>query len=76
MIQAVTNATVPQLTISFGAGAYRICGWGLHPRFCYFWPNEETAVMRPNRRPARCASCASRASHAAVKSSTQPRLTE
>jgi geranyl-CoA carboxylase beta subunit len=49
MIQAVTNASVPQITIycgaSFGAGNYGMCGRGFHPRFCYSWPNAKTAVM-------------------------------
>lgn len=49
MIQAVTNATVPQFTVycgaSFGAGNYGMCGWGFKPRFCFSWPNAKTAVM-------------------------------
>jgi geranyl-CoA carboxylase beta subunit len=49
MIQAVTNATVPQFTIycgaSFGAGNYGMCGRGFSPRFCLSWPNAKTAVM-------------------------------
>ena len=49
MIQAVTNATVPQITIycgaSFGAGNYGMCGRGFQPRFCFSWPNAKTAVM-------------------------------
>ena len=49
MIQAVTNATVPQITIycgaSFGAGNYGMCGRGFAPRFCFSWPNAKTAVM-------------------------------
>jgi geranyl-CoA carboxylase beta subunit len=49
MIQAVTNASVPQITIfcgaSFGAGNYGMCGRGFHPRFCFSWPNAKTAVM-------------------------------
>jgi geranyl-CoA carboxylase beta subunit len=49
MIQAVTNATVPQVTIycgaSFGAGNYGMCGRGFHPCFCFSWPNAKTAVM-------------------------------
>jgi geranyl-CoA carboxylase beta subunit len=49
MIQAVTNATVPQLTImcgaSFGAGNYGMCGRGYEPRFLFSWPNARTAVM-------------------------------
>ena len=49
MIQAVTNATVPQLTIqcgaSFGAGNYGMCGRGFAPRFLFSWPGAATAVM-------------------------------
>jgi geranyl-CoA carboxylase beta subunit len=49
MIQAVSNATVPQLTVmcgaSFGAGNYGMCGRGYDPRFLFSWPNARTAVM-------------------------------
>jgi geranyl-CoA carboxylase beta subunit len=49
MIQAVTCATVPQITIqcgaSFGAGNYGMCGRGYQPRFLFSWPNAKTAVM-------------------------------
>jgi geranyl-CoA carboxylase beta subunit len=49
MIQAVANATVPQVTIhcgaSFGAGNYGMCGRGFSPRFLFAWPNSRTAVM-------------------------------
>ena len=49
MIQAVTNATVPQITIqcgaSFGAGNYGMCGRGFAPRFLFSWPGAKTAVM-------------------------------
>jgi geranyl-CoA carboxylase beta subunit len=49
MIQAVTNATVPQLTIqcgaSFGAGNYGMCGRAYAPRFLFSWPSAKTAVM-------------------------------
>jgi geranyl-CoA carboxylase beta subunit len=49
MIQAVTSATVPQITIqcgaSFGAGNYGMCGRGYAPRFLFSWPNAKTAVM-------------------------------
>ena len=49
MIQAVTCATVPQITIqcgaSFGAGNYGMCGRGYLPRFLFSWPNAKTAVM-------------------------------
>jgi geranyl-CoA carboxylase beta subunit len=49
MIQAVSNATVPQITImcgaSFGAGNYGMCGRSFGPRFVFSWPNARTAVM-------------------------------
>ena len=49
MIQALSNATVPQITLycgaSYGAGNYGMCGRGFHPRFCFSWPNARTSVM-------------------------------
>ena len=49
MLQAVANATVPQMTIllggAFGAGNYGMCGRAFHPRFIFAWPNARTAVM-------------------------------
>jgi geranyl-CoA carboxylase beta subunit len=49
MIQAVANATVPQITLmcgaSFGAGNYGMCGYSYRPRFLFAWPNAVTAVM-------------------------------
>ena len=49
MIQAVTTATVPQLTIqcgaSYGAGNYGMCGRAYAPRFLFSWPSAKTAVM-------------------------------
>jgi geranyl-CoA carboxylase beta subunit len=49
MIQAVTNATVPKVTIqigaSFGAGHYAMCGRAFGPRFLFSWPNNRIAMM-------------------------------
>ena len=49
MIQAVANATVPQVTLhigaSFGAGNYGMCGRAYDPRFIFAWPNNRIAVM-------------------------------
>ena len=49
MIQAVANATVPQVTLmigaSFGAGNYGMCGRAYDPRFVFAWPNARVAVM-------------------------------
>ncbi|MDN2568244.1 acyl-CoA carboxylase subunit beta [Aquibium sp. A9E412] len=53
MIQAVTSATVPQITLfcgaSFGAGNYGMCGRGFAPRFAFSWPTAQTAVMGPDQ---------------------------
>jgi geranyl-CoA carboxylase beta subunit len=49
MIQAITSASVPQITIqcgaSYGAGNYGMCGRGFAPRFLFTWPLARTAVM-------------------------------
>ena len=49
LIQALSNSSVPQITIycgaSFGAGNYGMCGRAFKPRFCFSWPNARTAVM-------------------------------
>jgi len=49
MIQAVTNARVPRITLmigaSFGAGNYGMCGQGYDPDFVLSWPNTRIGVM-------------------------------
>ena len=49
MIQAVSNASVPQISIiiggSFGAGNYGMCGRAFDPRFIFSWPNAKISVM-------------------------------
>ena len=49
MIQAVSNATVPKITLmigaSFGAGNYGMCGRAYEPDFLLSWPNAQTGVM-------------------------------
>jgi acetyl-CoA carboxylase carboxyltransferase component len=53
MINAVTNSTVPHITIhmaaSYGAGNYGMCGRAYGPRFLFAWPNAKTAVMGPQQ---------------------------
>ncbi|MFT7598305.1 MAG: acetyl-CoA carboxylase carboxyltransferase component [Acidimicrobiales bacterium] len=48
-INAVTNSTVPHLTVqmggSYGAGNYGMCGRPYNPRFLFVWPGSKTAVM-------------------------------
>jgi acyl-CoA carboxylase subunit beta len=49
MINAVTNSTVPHLTInlaaSFGAGNYGMSGRAYDPRLIFAWPGSRLAVM-------------------------------
>lgn len=53
MIQAVTNISVPRITMmigaSFGAGNYGMCGRGYDPDFLFTWPNARTGVMGGNQ---------------------------
>jgi acetyl-CoA carboxylase carboxyltransferase component len=53
MINAVSNSTVPHLTLqiggSYGAGNYGMCGYAYQPRFVFIWPNSKTAVMGPQQ---------------------------
>ncbi len=49
LVNAVSNATVPKITViighSFGAGHYALCGRAFDPRFVFAWPNARYAVM-------------------------------
>ncbi|HEY7516610.1 MAG TPA: carboxyl transferase domain-containing protein, partial [Vicinamibacteria bacterium] len=49
MINAVSNSTVPHITLmaggSYGAGNYGMCGRAYDPRFLWAWPNSRIAVM-------------------------------
>ncbi len=49
LINAVSNSTVPAITVmigaSFGAGNYAMMGRSYEPRFLYAWPNHRIAVM-------------------------------
>ena len=49
LINAVSNSTVPAITImtgsSFGAGNYAMVGRAYEPRFLFTWPNHKIAVM-------------------------------
>ncbi|WP_419909488.1 acyl-CoA carboxylase subunit beta [Hoeflea sp.] len=49
MIQAVSNARVPRITLyigaSFGAGNYGMSGIAFEPDFLFAWPNATTGVM-------------------------------
>ncbi|GAC1479397.1 MAG: carboxyl transferase domain-containing protein [Acidimicrobiales bacterium] len=49
LINAVSNSTVPHLTlmvgVSYGAGNYGMSGRAYNPRFVFTWPNHRIAVM-------------------------------
>jgi acetyl-CoA carboxylase carboxyltransferase component len=49
MINAVTNSTVPHLTVifgnSYGAGTYAMSGRAFENRFTFIWPSAKIAVM-------------------------------
>ena len=49
MINAVSNSTVPSITImmgaSYGAGNYAMAGRAYRPNFLFTWPNHRIAVM-------------------------------
>jgi acyl-CoA carboxylase subunit beta len=53
LINAVTNSTVPHLTVmtgaSYGAGNYGMSGRAMDPRFLFTWPNHRIAVMGPEQ---------------------------
>jgi acetyl-CoA carboxylase carboxyltransferase component len=49
LINAVSNSTVPSITVmigaSYGAGNYAMAGRAYAPRFLFTWPNHRIAVM-------------------------------
>jgi len=53
MINAVTNSTVPHLTVifgaSYGAGTYAMSGRAFDNRFTFIWPTAKIAVMGPKQ---------------------------
>jgi acetyl-CoA carboxylase carboxyltransferase component len=53
LINAVTNSTVPHLTVilgsSYGAGTYGMSGRAFGNRFTFLWPTAKIAVMGPKQ---------------------------
>src|SRR5690606_16268779 len=51
MINAVSNSTVPHLSVimgaSYGAGNYGMNGRAYDPRFLFTWPSAKSSVMGP-----------------------------
>ena len=72
MINAVSNSTVPHITIllgaSYGAGHYGMCGRAYNPRFLFSWPGAKSAVMGP----AQLAGVLSLVGRAAAEAKGQP----
>jgi acetyl-CoA carboxylase carboxyltransferase component len=72
MINAVSNSTVPHLSIvmgaSYGAGNYGMNGRAFDPRFLFTWPSAKSAVMGP----AQLAGVLSIVARAAAESKGKP----
>jgi acyl-CoA carboxylase subunit beta len=53
MLNAVTNSTVPHLTVilgsSYGAGTYGMSGRAFDNKFTFIWPTAKIAVMGPKQ---------------------------
>lgn len=53
MINAVSNSTVPHITVilgaSYGAGNYGMSGRAFNTRFTYLWPTAKIAIMGPRQ---------------------------
>lgn len=53
MINAISNSTVPHLSVimgaSYGAGNYGMNGRAYDPRFLFTWPSAKSAVMGPQQ---------------------------
>ncbi|MEM9517124.1 MAG: carboxyl transferase domain-containing protein [Actinomycetota bacterium] len=53
MLNAVTNSTVPHITLivgsSYGAGTYGMSGRAFGNRFTFLWPTAKVAVMGPKQ---------------------------
>jgi acetyl-CoA carboxylase carboxyltransferase component len=53
MLNAVTNSTVPHVTViigsSYGAGTYGMSGRAFNNRFTFLWPTAKIAVMGPKQ---------------------------
>jgi acetyl-CoA carboxylase carboxyltransferase component len=69
LINAVTNSTVPHITVnvgaSYGAGNYGMSGRSYSPRFLFTWPNAKTAIMGPEQLAGVMSIVARRAAEAA-----------
>jgi len=53
MINAISNSTVPHITVilgsSYGAGNYGMSGRAFNTRFTYLWPTAKIAIMGPKQ---------------------------
>jgi 3-methylcrotonyl-CoA carboxylase beta subunit len=80
LVNAVSNSTVPKITIvvggSFGAGNYALCGKAYDPRFILAWPTARYAVMGAAQASDTIFSVLARASERGDKKSSPEELEE
>jgi len=80
LVNAVSNSTVPKITIiiggSFGAGNYALCGKAFDPAFIFAWPNAKYAVMGADQAAGTLLQLAQRQAERAGKKLTQEELDE
>lgn len=78
LINAISNSTVPALTVivgaSYGAGNYGMCGRAYQPRFLFSWPNSRIAVMGPDQLAGVLEMVQREAAHKAGKTVDEERL--
>ncbi|MBA3882299.1 MAG: acyl-CoA carboxylase subunit beta [Chthoniobacterales bacterium] len=80
LVNAVSNSTVPKITIvvggSFGAGNYALCGKAYDPNFILAWPHSRYAVMGAAQASDTVFSVLARARERGDKKSTPEELEE
>jgi acetyl-CoA carboxylase carboxyltransferase component len=80
LVNAVSNSTVPKITVivggSFGAGNYALCGKAFDPTFIFAWPSAKYAVMGADQAAGTLLQLAQRQAERAGKKLTQQELDE
>jgi acetyl-CoA carboxylase carboxyltransferase component len=80
LVNAVSNSTVPKLTVivggSFGAGNYALCGKAFDPTFIFAWPSAKYAVMGADQAAGTLLQLAQRQAERAGKKLSDEELAE
>lgn len=80
LVNAVSNATVPKITVivggSFGAGNYALCGKAFDPAFIFAWPSARYAVMGADQAANTLLAIESRAAERRGKQLSDPELAD